>query len=191
MRLPRPTGGLTRATPTCSATVTSSSPHMLSEYIKVHRLASAPRRTARNGKSNRPAASWGAWRIGTLYTQGGVQGQSPWLSQPTPPTRNFRVCEAGTAIISHLVRGYQPDSIINRIFKYMKIYLKMDVEGLSSVRISARRLIRVVCRSDKAVIEKLKNCISSENIKNHTTSTYFDDSESELRILMGKVFQKI
>ncbi|KAI0809291.1 hypothetical protein BC629DRAFT_1437469 [Irpex lacteus] len=76
----------------------------------------------------------------------------------------------------------------------------MDVGVLSSVRISARRLIRLVSWSNKAVIEKLKNCISSENIKNHMTSTYFDvkwiymssgpdfhqDSESELRILIGK-----
>ncbi|KAI0788932.1 hypothetical protein BC629DRAFT_1440132 [Irpex lacteus] len=42
----------------------------------------------------------------------------------------------------------------------------MDVGGLSSVRMSARKLIRVVCRGNKAVIEKLKNCISSENVKN-------------------------
>ncbi|KAI0788958.1 hypothetical protein BC629DRAFT_1440150 [Irpex lacteus] len=46
----------------------------------------------------------------------------------------------------------------------------MGVGGLSSVRMNAGRLIRVCSGpvldgSNKAVIEKLKNCISSENIK--------------------------
>ncbi|KAI0825904.1 hypothetical protein BC629DRAFT_1434455 [Irpex lacteus] len=58
---------------------------------------------------------------------------------------------------------------------------------------------------NKAVIQKSKNYISSQNIKNHMTSIYFDvkwiymssgpdfsqDSEFELRILIGEIFQKI
>ncbi|KAI0764468.1 hypothetical protein BC629DRAFT_1737845 [Irpex lacteus] len=79
------------ATPACSATATSSSPHMLPEHIKAPRLTqNCPKRQIqplcrlRGSVGQRYAVHARGFRG---ERPDGVQGLCPWSSRPTPPTQ--------------------------------------------------------------------------------------------------------